>query len=68
MDLVYLPSGGTASTSYNIPMPAPVAGSFVLIQFLDPVGKLFIYVIKLTRINCSYCTKKCNLLQKKIAF
>jgi hypothetical protein len=26
-------------------MPTPVTGSFVLIQFLDPVGKLNIYVL-----------------------
>ena len=45
MDLVYLPSGGAPSATYNIPMPTPVTGSFVLIQFLDPVGKLNIYVL-----------------------
>ena len=47
MDILYLPSGGTAAATYSVSSPpAGITGTFILLQFLDPVGNevIIIYV------------------------
>jgi hypothetical protein len=38
MDMLYLASGGAASGTYSVSSPNGILGTFVLLQFIDPVG------------------------------
>ncbi len=39
MDMLYLPGGGSPSTTYSLSAPSPLIGRYLLLQFIDYSGK-----------------------------
>jgi hypothetical protein len=45
MNMLYLPGGGSPSTTYSLSAPSPLIGRYLLLQFIDYNGKKFIVVL-----------------------